>query len=199
MTDHTKLEMHREKARVTDKVMIAEMLRRCHVAVVALQDEPYPYAIPMNYGFEWEDQLVFYFHMAVEGHRIQLIRKNPKVMLSIYEWLDRQGYQQYRKETHDYRSVNVFGEAEIITAENEDEFIKGMSVLQTCNFRKPIRKITEKMRKRLFVLKVTADIVTAKAQYPISSIEEVAIPENIRNSPDGGEFEMNPKIKGPNQ
>lgn len=179
MTDHTILKMHREKVRITDKEMITEMLKRCHVAVVSLHDEPYPYAVPMNYGFTWEDKLIFYFHMAIEGHRIELIKKNDNVMLSIYEWLDRHGFKPYRNENHDYRSVNVFGKAEIITTENEEEYIKGMSALQTCNFRKPILRITPEMKNRLFVLKITADIVTAKSQYPIHSVEEVGMPENI--------------------
>lgn len=180
MTDHTTLKMHREKARVTDKEMIRAMLERCHVAVVCMNDDPYPYAVPMNYGFVWEDdQPVFYFHMAIEGHRINLIRENPNVMLCIYEWLDRQGYQLYRKENHDYRSVNVFGKAEIITIENEEEYIRGMSLLQTCNFRAPVKRITQQMKDRLFVMKVTADIVTAKSQYPISHVDEVPIPENV--------------------
>lgn len=178
MTDHNELTMHREKVRISDKDMITAILKRCHVATVCLHDEPYPYCVPMNYGFEWKEKLVFYFHMAIEGHRIELLKQNPNVSLSVYEFLDRQGYRIYRKENHDYRSVNVFGKGEIITTETPEEYLHGMSVLCKNNNRSPVRKISNGMKNRLFVLRITADIVTAKSQYPISSLEEVPIPPN---------------------
>ena len=54
----------------------------------------------------------------------------------------------------------------------------GMTVLNVHNNRPPVRRITEEMRTRLFVLKIEVDHVMGKAQYPISSLEEVAIPSN---------------------
>ena len=75
MTDHTNLKMHREKVRVSDKKMLCAILDMQETCCVALHDEPYPYIVPMNFGYEWEDQLIFYFHMAIEGHRIEQIKK----------------------------------------------------------------------------------------------------------------------------
>jgi len=176
MTDHKTLKMHREKVRVTDKEMIKAILSDCHVATLALHDEPYPYAVPMNYGYEWEDELVLYFHMAVDGHRINLINKNNKVAVSIHQFLERAGGKAYRNETHDYRGVNIFGTAEIIKPDRPEEYMHGFSVLTQCNFRPPVKQITEEMYRRLWVLKITADVVTAKAQYPITTVSEVPMP-----------------------
>ncbi|MCI8292037.1 MAG: hypothetical protein HFH53_00680 [Hespellia sp.] len=183
MTDHTNFEMHKEARRITDKEMISAILKHCHVATVVMHDEPYPYAVSMNYGFCWEEKPIFYFHMAQTGLKLSLLQKNPKVMLSIHDWLDRAGYQPYRKENHDYRSVNVFGTARIITPEDEETFLKGMSVLQQNNYRPPVKQLTTRMRDRLFVLEVTGEIITAKSQYPISTLEEVPMPENVPNTP----------------
>ena len=52
MTDHSTLKMHREEVRVSDKEMLKAILDRCHTVVVGLHDEPYPYVVPMNYGYE---------------------------------------------------------------------------------------------------------------------------------------------------
>lgn len=41
-----------------------------------------------------------------------------------------------------------------------------------------IKHITTEMRNQLFLLKITADIVAGKAQYPISTVEEVSMPKN---------------------
>ena len=178
MTDHSTLKMHREEVRVSDKEMLKAILNRCHTVVVGLHDEPYPYVVPMNYGYEWDDKLTFYFHMAIEGHRIELMKKNPKVALSISEFLDRQGYKSYRHETHDYRSVTAYGTATIIKPEQEEAFLHGMTVLNVHNNRPPVRRITEEMKTRLFVLKIEVEHVMGKAQYPISTMEEVVIPPN---------------------
>lgn len=181
MTNHQTLKMHREKVRIMDKDMQRAIIEKGRVATVCFQDSPYPYAVPMNYGYEWKEKLVFYLHMAKEGHRMDLIEKDNHVMLNISEFLDRYGYKPYQKETHDYRSINVFGTAEIITTENEEEYLKGFSLLQVHqNNRPPIKRITQQMKERLYVLKITADYVVAKSQYPISSVEEVEMPKNIK-------------------
>lgn len=176
MTDHTTLRMHREKVRVMDKDMLCAILDMQETCCVALHDEPYPYIVPMNFGYEWDDKLIFYFHMAIEGHRIELIKKNPKVAISVWTFLDRVGTDNYRNETHDYRSVTAFGTAEIITVDEEDAYIHGMSVLCQHTGRPAIQKISTEMRNRLFILKVTCDYASGKTQYVIDSVEDIAIP-----------------------
>lgn len=180
MTNHESLAMHREKVRISDKDMLKEILGRCEVFNLGLHDEPYPYTVAMNYGFEWDDKLIFYGHMAIEGHRIELIRKNPLVSVSVFEFLDRCGYRPYRNETHDYRSVHAYGKASIITPEQREEYLHGFSLLHKNCARPPIKEITDEMRRRLFVLKIECDFVTGKAQYPISTVSEVEIPENTK-------------------
>ena len=118
--------------------------------------------------------------MAIEGHRIEQIKKDPHVAISVWNFLDRVGYDSYRKETHDYRSVTAYGRAEIITPEQESEYIHGLSVLCTHTGRPAIKSITTEMRNRLFVLKITADIVTGQTQYPISTVDEVPMPPRTK-------------------
>ena len=179
MTEHEKIIMHKEARRISDKEMLCAVLDLSRYCVVALHDEPYPYVVPMNFGYVWEEKLVVYFHMAIEGHRIELIKKNPNVSINVCSFLDRRGFAPFRKENHDYRSVSIFGKAEIILPDNEEEFLKGMSALNVHNDRPPATEMIPIFKNRLFVLKVTADIVTGKAQYPISTLEEVAMPENV--------------------
>lgn len=178
MTDHTQLKMHREKVRVRDKQMLCRILDLEERCCVALHDEPYPYVVPMNYGYTWEDKLTFYFHMAVDGHRIELIKRDPLVAVSVSSFLDRVGCAPYRNETHDYRSVTAYGRAEIISPSEEQEYLHGFSVLNVHTGRPPVKRVTTEMRNRLLVLKVTCDIVTGKAQYPIATADQVPMPPN---------------------
>ena len=65
MTDHTNLKMHREKVRVSDKKMLCAILDMQETCCVALHDEPYPYIVQMNFGYEWGSADLLFPH----GHR----------------------------------------------------------------------------------------------------------------------------------
>ena len=56
------------------------MSKRSRVVVVAFNDEPHPYTVPLSYGFEINDDgLILYFHGAAEGHKADLMAKNPHI------------------------------------------------------------------------------------------------------------------------
>ena len=67
MTDHSKLVMHREEVRVSEKELLKGILDLTSVCCVGFHDEPFPYIVPMNYGYVWEDKLTFYFHIGVSN------------------------------------------------------------------------------------------------------------------------------------
>ena len=174
MTDHTNMPIRRAEQRVRDPELIKAMLDLCPVCTLALHDEPYPYEVPLNYGYCWDDKLVIYMHMGKIGHKMDLLQKNPHVACSMYTYLSRVHTGKYRNEMQDYRSVTVFGKAEIITCEQEDEYLRGLNALQIHADRKPLTKAPK--HENLVVLKVTADVVTAKSMYPITELSEVEMP-----------------------
>ena len=54
-------------------------IKSAHTLVLALQDEPYPYAVAVNYAPKvCDDELYLIFHGAKEGRRFNLLKKNPK-------------------------------------------------------------------------------------------------------------------------
>ena len=180
MTDHNTLPMQHADRRLTGKEYLEPLLLMNEYCTLAFYDEPYPYIVPMNQGYEWtEDGLILYLHMAPEGHRIDLIRKNPKVAVNICVWRDRRGYPAVKNENHDYRSITIFGTAEIIEGEKDPEaFLHGLNVFATQHGRKAILKYTKSLGDSMHILKVTAEQITGKAQYPIDSPEELVMPEN---------------------
>lgn len=71
--------MRRKDREITDMDSILNIIRKCDVCRLALFDEEYPYIIPLNFGFSYENhQLKLYFHGAKEGTKLDLIAKNPK-------------------------------------------------------------------------------------------------------------------------
>ena len=174
MTDHKQILMNHEDRRITNPEIIKAILDKNIVCVVAMQDEPYPYVVPMNYGYVWEDKLVLYMHMADKGHRLELLEENPHVSCNINMFLNRFGKKRYRGEGHDYRSVTVFGKAEVVTKEQPEEYLKGLNALCRNTGRALLRKVPR--NENLLVMKVTADVVTAKAQYPVNDAGEAEMP-----------------------
>lgn len=91
MTGHRKLQMNHEDRRITEPEYIRVILDKNNVCTVAMQDEPYPYVVPMNYGYVWEEELVLYMHMADRGHRLDQLGRDPHVTCNVHLFLDRFG------------------------------------------------------------------------------------------------------------
>ena len=176
MANHNELKMRRAEKQIKDKEMISKILAMCPACTLAIYDEPYPYAVPLNYGFTWEDKLVIYLHMASEGHKISLLKRNPYVSCNMYSFVDRSHAEKYRGEQQDYRSVTVFGKVEIITGEQPEEFLTGMNAIQ----KQYGRYIFEDapVIPNMYVVKLVADAVTAKAMYPVETVEDIEMPES---------------------
>lgn len=177
MTDHNCLVMQHADRQVKERDLIKGMLDLCPVCTLAIHDEPYPYEVPLNFGYCWEDKLTFYMHIASEGHKMSLLQKNQNVSCNAYAFVDRSQSKKYRNEGQDYRSVTVFGKAEIITHRQPDEFLKGLNALQAHYKRAPLSKAP--LMENLVVVKLVADVVTAKSMYPIADLSEVPMPPNV--------------------
>ena len=105
-------EMRRKKQKLTEKQCLA-ILRRAKTATLALHgDDGYPYSVPVN--FVYEDGKI-YFHGAKEGHKIDAIKNNPKVSMSI---IDQEDVIEEELTTY-FRSVILFGKARILQEDDE--------------------------------------------------------------------------------
>ena len=166
--------MRREEKKITDKTLILKILDMCPACTLAIQDDPYPYQVPLNYGYDWDNKLIVYLHMASEGHKLSLLKKNPYISCNMYSFVDRSNAEKYRGEQQDYRSVTVFGKAEIITCEQPEVFLTGLNAIQKHYDRYALNEAP--MIPNMVVLKIEADAVTAKAMYPIETVEDVEMP-----------------------
>ena len=70
--------MRRHDREVTDFQEILEIIHRCQVCRLALNNGAYPYLLPVNFGEEVVGgQLVLYFHGAVSGTKYRLMEADP--------------------------------------------------------------------------------------------------------------------------
>ena len=76
--------MRRSDREIKDRERILEILRTNDSIVLALNDDGYPYLLPMNYGMEEVDgQVLLYFHGAGTGTKHDLIRKDPRASFEL--------------------------------------------------------------------------------------------------------------------
>ena len=69
--------MRRKDREVTDPVKIREIMTACTCCRLGLCSEGRAYIVPLNFGLEEkEGHYVLYFHSALEGRKMDLLRKS---------------------------------------------------------------------------------------------------------------------------
>ena len=166
----------RQRARqVTDRAIICEMLSQMDILHLGINDEPAPYVVPLNFGYTFEDDLVFYFHCAKDGYKLELLRRNPHVCITASSFISYAG-GSVKGHMHDYRSVIARGIAQEIDPEAEPEaFRQALSVLLRHNHRDPADSASPVAKHlRMFRVVCRAQDITAKAEIVPRTPQEVA-------------------------
>ena len=71
--------MRRRDREIKEFDEIVKIIKKCDSLVLGLNDEGYPYLVPLNFGMDIEDgQLYLYFHCAKEGKKLDLIQKDNR-------------------------------------------------------------------------------------------------------------------------
>lgn len=118
-------EMRRKKKEM-DRSQAESLLEKSRRGVLAVNgDDGYPYAIPVNYFYDRENQKI-YFHGAREGHKADALRANDKVCFTVY------GNETIKKEeawAPFMQSTVVFGRCHLLeTGEKAMALLKQMAM-----------------------------------------------------------------------
>lgn len=71
--------MRRNDREITDRMELLRVIERCDVCRLAFNDGDYPYILPLNFGMEYEgDVLTLYFHGATEGYKYEVIARDNR-------------------------------------------------------------------------------------------------------------------------
>ena len=123
--------MRRKDREVTEFSEITDILRRADTIRLGLHDEPYPYIVPLSFGFEAEGGVItLYFHGAKEGLKHDLIGKNGHVCVEAD--IFHRYYEHAGSITTEYESFIGFGRIELAVGEDAE---KGIDLLlDHCGF-----------------------------------------------------------------
>lgn len=103
----------RRKKQMLAKEECLEILKQSSCGVLSvLGEDAYPYAVPLSYVY---DQGKIYFHSALEGHKLDAVKKHPKASFCVIAKDD----VVPEKYTTYFKSVIAFGKIRILDHEQE--------------------------------------------------------------------------------
>lgn len=127
-----------------------------HGVLAVSGDDDYPYAVPLSYVYANGS---LYFHSAVQGHKVDALRRNPKASFCVVE---RDEIRPAEYTTY-FRSVIAFGHVTILESDEEK-----MAALRQIGERyhpghpADAQHEAEKSLSRVLVLRMEIDHLTGK-------------------------------------
>ena len=117
--------MRRKDREITDFNEIIDIIKKCDVCRIALNDDEYPYVVPLNFGLDVQgNQVFFYFHAAMEGKKLDLIAKDNRATFEMDCDHNFILYEDRMSCTMGYASVIGHGTIEIVADEDKYESLK---------------------------------------------------------------------------
>lgn len=117
--------MRRKDREITDFNQIIEIIKKCDVCRIALNDEDFPYIVPLNFGLDVQgEQVFFYFHAAMQGKKLDLIAKDNRATFEMDCDHNFILYEERMSCTMGYASVIGHGTIEIVPDEDKYDALK---------------------------------------------------------------------------
>ena len=149
-------QMRRKRQQLTQEESIAILQKATAGTLALLGDDGYPYAVPISYVYN-EGKL--YFHSALNGHKVDAIRKYDKASFCVIEQDD----VQPEKYTTFFRSVIAFGRIHIVEDEKEKlEIVRLLGNRYNPNQNDALQKEIESGLSRLLAIRFDIEHLTGK-------------------------------------
>lgn len=119
--------MRRSDRQIKDFREIVEVMEKCDVCRIALNDDGYPYILPLNFGMKTEgEQITLYFHGAGEGRKYELIKRDNRVSFEMDCAHKLVADREVCRCTMGYESVVGRGRIEIVSDEERQEALRAL-------------------------------------------------------------------------
>lgn len=149
-------EMRRKRQQLSEEESISILRKSTAGTLALLGDNDYPYAVPISYVYA---NGCLYFHSALNGHKVDAIRKCDKASFCVIE----QDEVHPEKYTTFFRSVIVFGRIHIIEDEAEKlETARIFGNRYNPNQEEALQKELEKGLSRMLMIRLDTEHLTGK-------------------------------------
>ena len=148
--------MRKSEKEIVDKALIEDVIHQSLVCRLGLTDGPQPYIVPLCFGY---DDGALYFHSALEGRKLDVIRRNDRVCFEFDANVAIGEGESACKWSMRYQSVIGFGRASLLDDIEEKREALGIIVRQysdrSCSF-------PDASLDRVAVIKVAIETMTGK-------------------------------------
>ena len=161
--------MTKRELQITDEGKIRAILDAAKVVHVGMCVDNQPYVVPMNYGYKLEEgRLVIYLHSAVQGKKLDMIRKNPNVFIELD--CDREPFEGEKPCQYGLAYSSLMGRGQARIVEDVEEKIGAMKYLMKTQTGKDF-EFNERLVSIVAVIRIDVEEYTAKHR---------PIPERLR-------------------
>ncbi|MHC4725814.1 MAG: pyridoxamine 5'-phosphate oxidase family protein [Planctomycetota bacterium] len=148
--------MRRKDQEINDIAAIEDIIRKAQVCRLALSENGQPYIIPLCFGYK---NITLYFHTALEGKKLDILRKNNNVCFEIDTDRELVKGKKACNCSMKYRSVIGFGKAELI--EDIELKRKALNIIMQ-NYYEGFFKYPDVSIQNTVIIKVEIESMTGK-------------------------------------
>ena len=154
--------MRRKEREITDFKKIEAILKKADFLTLALLDEKKPYCVPLNFGFQSEEEkFVIFVHGAAEGKKIECVKNCAEVSFCAVGFCEVSSGKTPCAWTDFYESVCGSGTAKIVEDANEKQ-IALECVLKKYGFSEESASFPGKMLEKTCVIKIEVKQISGK-------------------------------------
>jgi len=160
--------MRRKEREVTDISGIEDILLQCKTCHVAMVDDGLPYVVPLSYGYKilTGNVLELYFHSALEGRKLDVLKRDNKVCFEIsYEG---EPVHSENPCNSGYYFASVIGFGEVVFIEPVDEKNEALSIMFKHQAGRDVTFTAEQI-KSVCVFKIVSKDFTGKKKQRANS------------------------------
>lgn len=111
--------MRKREREITDIIEIESIIKESDVCRIGLADGNIPYIVTMNFGYSKGKEKHFFFHCALEGRKIDMIKKNNYACFELDTGHELKAGTQACDFSMGYKSVVGYGFISIVVDEKE--------------------------------------------------------------------------------
>ena len=154
--------MRRKDKEITDINDIIDIVRRCKVCRIGLSENDMPYIVPLNYGYDFENNtLTLFFHGAKEGRKVDIINNNNNACFEVD--CDNQLIEAEKACRYSYAYKSIIGFGKIIRIEDINESIDALNkIMKHQTEKKNDYDFTSEELKKITVYKMIIEKFTGK-------------------------------------
>jgi len=152
--------MQRKEKEITDPTEHEAIIAKAKVCRLAMVDGNSPYIVPLSFGYE---KNTLYFHGALKGKKIDLIRKNPNICFEFDHLIETVASEKACSWSVKFQSIIGFGTASLL--EKTEEKQRALAIIMA-QYSDKQYTFPEKMLNATAVIKVTIESLTGKQSLP---------------------------------